>query len=328
MRRRAFITLLGGAAAWPVAVRAQDGDRQRRVGVVVASAENETDIQARLSGFQKAIEALGWSPGRNIRIDILFGASKSDRYSMLAKELVALQPDVILAHSPPVTQALQRESRTIPIVFVSVSDPIGAGLVASLARPGGNVTGLLQYEAGIIGKWMAMLKEIAPNLNRAALVGNPGTTAFDYFLRASEAAAQSLAMELVPTRVRTAADIENEIASFARVPNGGLLLPPDSTTIINRDLIIALAARHHLPSVYPLDVFVEAGGLMSYGTDQVETFRQAASYVDRILRGARPAELPVQAPIRYRTILNLRTAKALGLQVPPTLLVRADEVLD
>jgi putative ABC transport system substrate-binding protein len=328
MNRRAVITLLGGAAAWPLSARAQDGDRQRRVGVMVASAENETDIQARLSGFQEAIEALGWSPGRNIRIDIRFGASKPDRYPMLAKELVALQPDVILAHSPPVTQALQRESRTIPIVFVSVSDPIGAGLVASLARPGGNATGLLQYEAGIIGKWMAMLKEIAPNLNRAALVGNPGTTAFDYFLRASEAAAQSLAMELVPTRVKTAADIEHEIAAFARVPNGGLLLPPDSTTIVNRDLIIALAARHHLPSVYPVGVFVEAGGLMSYGTDQVEIFRQAASYVDRILRGARPADLPVQAPIRYKTTLNLRTAKALGLQVPPTLLVRADEVLE
>jgi putative tryptophan/tyrosine transport system substrate-binding protein len=249
-------------------------------------------MRARLAGFRQGIEKLGWSQGRNVRIDTRYGAGRADQYPMLAKELVASQPDVILAQSPPIAAALRRESRAIPIVFVSVSDPIGPGFVASLARPGGNLTGMMQYEAGIIGKWLAMLKEIAPSLTRAALVGNPKTTAYDYFLRAAEAAAASLAIELVPSRVETAADIERAIVGFARVPNGGLLLPPDSTSTLNRDLIIALAARHRLPAVYALRVFVTAGGLMSYATDQVEIFRQAASYVDRILRGANPADLP------------------------------------
>ena len=247
---------------------------------------------------------------------------------MLANELVALQPDVILAQGPPITAALQRESRAIPIVFVSVSDPIGPGFVASLARPGGKITGMLQYEAGITGKWLAMLKEIAPRLARVTLVGNPKTTAYDYFQLAAEAAAQSLAIELVPSRVDTAADIERAIVAFARVPNGGLLLPPDITVSSNRDLIIALAAHHRLPAVYPFRFYVAAGGLMSYGTDQVEILRQAASYVDRILRGANPADLPVQAPTKYETTLNLKTAKALGIDVPPSLLVRADEVIE
>jgi putative tryptophan/tyrosine transport system substrate-binding protein len=329
MQRRKFITLLGGATvAWPLAARAQQPERMRRIGVLVASAEDESDIQARLAGFRQGIEMLGWSEGRNVRIDTRFAAGRADQYQMLAKELVALQPDVILAHSPPITAALQRESRAIPVVFVSVSDPIGSGFVASLARPGGNVTGMMQYEAGITGKWLAMLKEIAPRLARVALVGNPKTTAYDSFLRTAEAVAPSLTIELVPSRVETAAEIEHAIVAFARVPNGGLLLPPDSTTILNRDLIIALAARHRLPSVYTFRVFVAAGGLMSYGTDQVEIFRQAASYVDRILRGAKPADLPVQAPTKYVTSLNLKTAKALGLDVPPSLLVRADEVIE
>jgi putative ABC transport system substrate-binding protein len=235
---------------------------------------------------------------------------------------------VIFAHSTPIVAALQRESRTIPIVFVSVSDPIGSGFVASLARPGGNFTGLLQYEEGISGKWLAMLKEIAPRLARAALLANPKTTAYDYFLRAAEAAAPSLAIELVPKPVETAGDIERAIESVARAPNGGLLLPPDTTTVLHRDLIIALAARHRLPAVYPFRVFVAAGGLMSYGTEQVDMFRQAASYVDRILRGAKPADLPVQAPTKFETAVNLKTAKALGLTVPPGLLVAADEVIE
>ena len=250
------------------------------------------------------------------------------RLQVLAKELVALQPDVILAHSTPIAAALQRESRTIPIVFVNVSDPIGSGFVASLARPGGNLTGLLLYEASITGKWLAMLKEIAPRLARVALLSQPQGPAYDYFLRAAEAAAPSLAIELVPSPVENAADIERAIESFARVPNGGLLLPPDTTTIVHRDLIIALAARHRLPAVYAFRLFVAAGGLMSYGTDHVDMFRQAASYVDRILRGAKPADLPVQAPTKYETTLNLKTAKALGLTVPPGLLVAADEVIE
>ncbi len=287
-----------------------------------------SDTQARLAGFRQGIEKLGWSDGRNVRIDIRYAAGRVDQYQMLANELVALQPDVILAQGPPITAALLRESRAIPIVFVSVSDPIGPGFVASLARPGGKITGMLQYEAGITGKWLAMLKEIAPGLARVTLVGNPKTTAYDYFQLAAEAAAQSLAIELVPSRVDTAADIERAIVAFARVPNGGLLLPPDITVSSNRDLIIALAAHHRLPAVYPFRFYVAAGGLMSYGTDQVEILRQAASYVDRILRGANPADLPVQAPTKYETTLNLKTAKALGIEVPPSLLVRADEVIE
>jgi putative ABC transport system substrate-binding protein len=255
-------------------------------------------------------------------------AGRPDQFPVLAKELVAMQPDVILAHSPPIAAALQRESRAIPIVFVSVSDPIGADFVESLARPGGNITGMLQYEAGIAGKWLAMLKEIAPGLGRVMLLGNPKTTAFDYFQHSAEALAPSLSIEVVPGRIETPTEIERAIAAFAQVPNGGLLLPPDSTTIVHRDLVVALAARRRLPSVYAVRVFIAAGGLMSYGTNQVEIFRQAASYVDRILRGAKAADLPVQAPTKYETTLNLKTAKALGLDVPPSLLVRADEVIE
>ncbi len=333
MRRRKFITLFASAAAasavcGPSSVLAQPSERMRRIGVLVASAEDESDIQARLSGFREGLEKLGWLQGRNVHVDTRFAAGRADQYQTLAKELIALQPDVILAHSPPIAAALQRETRSIPIVFVSVSDPIGAGFVANLARPGGNLTGLMQYEAGITGKWLAMLKEISPSLSRAALLGNPRTTAFDFFLRAAEAAAPSLSIELVPSRVGTSADIERAIVDFARVPNGGLLLPPDSTSILNRDLIISLAARHRLPSVYPLRVFVQAGGLMSYATDQVEILRQAATYIDRILRGAKPTDLPVQAPTKYETIINLKTAKALGLTLPPALLVAADEVIE
>jgi ABC-type uncharacterized transport system substrate-binding protein len=329
MNRREFITLLGGAAAsWPLGARAQQAERMRRVGVLVGSAEDESDIRARLAGFRQGLEKLGWSEGRNVRIDARFAAGRPDQFPVLAKELVALQPDVILAHSPPIAAALQRENRAIPIVFVSISDPIGAGFVSSLARPGGNITGMLQYEAGIAGKWLAMLKEIAPSLGRVILLANPKTTAFNYFQHSAELLAPSLAIELVTSRIETPADIERAIAAFAELPNGGLLLPPDSTTILHRDLVVALAAHYRLPSVYAIRVFVAAGGLMSYGTDQVEIFRQAASYVDRILRGAKAADLPVQAPTKYETTLNLKTAKALGLDVPPSLLVRADEVIE
>src|SRR5712691_3091960 len=330
LRRREFISLLGGAAAapsmfWPLAVRAQQSDRMRRIGVLVGFAEDDPAMQARLAGFRQGLERLGWSEGRNVRIDFRFApAASADQAQVLAKELVALQPDVIFAHSTPIATAMQRESRTIPIVFVNVSDPIGSGLIASLARPGGNLTGLMQFEAGITGKWLAMLKEIAPRLARAALVANPKTTPYDYFLRAAEALAPSLAIEIVSTPIETAADIERAIESFARMPDGGLVLPPDSTTLVHRDLVIALAARHRLPTVYSLRYFVAAGGLMSYGIDQVDVFRQAAAYVDRILRGAKPADLPVQAPTKYETAVNLKTAKALGLDVPPSLLVRAD----
>jgi putative tryptophan/tyrosine transport system substrate-binding protein len=329
MKRREFITLLGSAAAaWPLVARAQQPHQMRRIAVLVLSAEDDPDTTARLARFRQGLERLGWVEGRHVRIDYRFTGGRTDRFQSLAKELVGLRPEVILAHSTGIAAALQRESRTIPIVFTNVSDPIGSGFIASLARPGGNLTGLLNFEATITGKWLAMLKEIAPPLARAALVANPKTTPFDYFVRAAEAAVPTLAIELVARPVETAADIERSIASFASAPNGGLLMVPDGTTIVHRDLIIALAARHRLPAVYSARYFVAAGGLMSYGTDRADVFRQAASYVDRILRGAKPADMPVQAPVKYETVVNLKTAKALGLAVPPSLLVRADEVIE
>ncbi len=329
MRRREFIRLVGGAVVvWPLGTRAQQAERVRRIGVLISQAADDSEMEASLTGFRQGLERLGWSEGRNVSVDYRFAAGRAEHVEALAKELVALQPDIIIAQGTSVTAALQRESNKIPIVFVTVSDPIGSGFVASLPRPGGNITGLLMYEAGIIGKWMAMLKEIAPRLARAALVANPKVTVYDYFLRAAEAAAPSLAIEIVPSPIESAGDIERVIDSIARVPNSGLLLPPDTTTITHRDLIVALAARHRLPAVYSLRVFVTAGGLMSYGTDVVEIFRLAATYADRILRGAKPAELPVQAPTKYETIVNLKTAKALGLDVPPSLIVRADQMIE
>ena len=329
MRRRAFIALLGGAAAaLPLVARAQQPERMRRVGILMSGTESDPELQARVAVFRQTLEQLGWSEGRNIHIDIRFAAIRTDQYSALANEMIALHPDVILGHTTPVAAALQRESRTVPIVFVNVSDPVGTGLVASLARPGGNITGLMLYEEGITSKWLALLKEIAPHLKRTALVANPISTPYDYFVRSAKAVAPSLALDLVPSPIANAADIEHVIETFARVPDGGLLVLPDGTSIQHRDLIIALAARHRLPTVYAYRFFVAAGGLMSYGTDVIDQNRRAAAYVDRILRGAKPADLPVQAPTKYETVLNLKTAKALGLDVPPSLLVRADEVIE
>ena len=328
MRRREFIVCGGAAVAWPIAASSQQPERIRRIGALLNVPENDTETQAWLAGFRQGLEKLGWIEGRNTHIEVRSAAGRADRFPVLAKELVAQQPDVILTHAPPSTAALQRETQAIPIVFVAVSDPIGPGFVASLARPGGNMTGLLTFEPGITGKWLAMLKEVAPRLERVALVANPRTTNYDYFQRTGEAAAPSLAIELVAHRVATADDIERAIVGFAGAPNGGLLLPPDSTGVRNRELIIALASRHRLPAVYPFRFYVADGGLMSYGIDQVEMFRQAASYVDRILRGTTPADIPVQAPTKYSTVINLKTAKAIGLDVPPTLLVRADEVIE
>jgi putative tryptophan/tyrosine transport system substrate-binding protein len=330
MQRREFITLLGGAAvAWPLTVRAQQGERMRRIGLLVGLADGDPDTKVRLVGLQQGLEKLGWSEGRNVRIDYRF-APAGTRAQELAKELVALQPDVVLCMSTPVTSALQRETRTIPIVFVAVVDPIGSGFVASLARPGGNITGFLLFEASIIGKWLAMLRDIAPSLGRAALVINPKTGPYyDYYLRAAQAAASSLGIEVVLAPIENAsANIERAFEAFARTPNGGLVLLPDTNTNAHRDLIIRLAARHRLPAVYSDRLFVVAGGLMCYGTDRADQFRQAASYVDRILRGDKPADLPVQVPTRYETVVNLQTAKALGLTVPPALLVAADEVIE
>jgi putative tryptophan/tyrosine transport system substrate-binding protein len=328
--RREFMTLFGGAAAaWPVAARAQQGERMRRIGVLVGLAEHDPDTKARLAAFQQGLDRLGWSEGGNVRIAYRF-APAGAQAPTLAKELVALQPDVILAQTTPVVVALQRETRTIPIIFLGVADPTGSGLINSLARPDDNITGFMLFEPSITGKWLAMLKEIEPRLARAALVINPTTAPYyEIYLRAAQAAASSLAIEIVFTPLdNAAADIERAIEVFARAPYSGLVLPPDSFTVLHRDLIIALAARHRLPAVYPDRLFVTAGGLMCYSTNRADQFRQAAYYIDRILRGAKIAELPVQVPTKYETVINLKTAKALGFTVPPGLLVAADEAIE
>jgi putative tryptophan/tyrosine transport system substrate-binding protein len=329
MKRRDFLALGSAAAvARPQVAHAQQPEQMRRIGVLLGLAENDTESNARLAAFRQGLAKRGWSEGRNVQLDYRFADANAGRHEVLAKELVALQPDAILAHTPRAAIAIQRESHVVSTVFVNVSDPVGLGLVTSLARPGSNFTGVQHYEATIMGKWLAMLKEIAPRLARAAFVANPKSGSFDFFLRAAHSAAPSLAVEIVPMPVESAADIERSIDSFARTANGGLVFSPDVTTIFHRDPIITLAARHRLPAVYPFQLFSAAGGLMSYGTDQVDMFRLASFYVDRILRGDKPANLPVQAPVRFETTLNLRTAKALGFDVPPSLLVRADEVIE
>src|SRR6516162_10911056 len=329
-RRREFITLLGGAAAtWPLAARAQQTGAMRRIGVLVNNVETDPEVQRQIAAFLQSLEQLGWSEGRNVHIELRFSANNYEQLPNLAQEMVALNPDVIFATTTPAVKALQARTRTIPIVFMYMSDPVGAGVVSSLARPGGNITGFLLYEDSITGKWLGMLKEIAPHLMRAVLVGHPkNPNLYAYFLRTAKAIAPSLGIEVLAGAVENAGDIERFIESFARVPNGGLVFPPDSIIEEHRDLVIALAARNRLPAVYVWHHFVTAGGLMSYGTDVLHQYREAASYVDRILRGANPADLPVEAPTKYETVLNLKTAKALGFDVPPTLLVRADEVIE
>jgi putative ABC transport system substrate-binding protein len=292
------------------------------------STADDAETRGWLNEFQQGLAKLGWSEGRNVHIEVRFGAGKPDRFAGLAKELVALQPDLLVGHSPAGILALKRETTAIPMLFAGVSDPVGGGLVSSLARPGGNITGMLSFEPGIVGKWLAMLKEIAPSLTRVALIANPRTTNYNYFLQAAETAASALAIELVAIRIASASDIEPAVTGFARAPNGGLMFIPDATNTANRDLVIAVAARSGLPAVYPFRYFVAAGGLMSYGNELVAMYRQAAIYADRILRGAKPAQLPVQTPTTYQTVVNLKAAKALGLAVPPSLLVRADEVIE
>lgn len=329
MKRREFITLVSAATAWPLAARAQQPQRIRRIGVIIALPGDNPETKARLAGFRQGLEKLGWSEDSNVHIDYRF-APAGEQAQMIAKELVALQPDVIFAHSTPVVVALQRESRTIPTVFIGIVNPVGQGFVASLTKPGGNITGLSDYEDGFAGKWLQMLKEIAPNLSSAGFLFNPKTAPYhDFFLQPAKAVAPSLAIEIVACPVEDdAADIERAIASFAGVPDGGLVVLPDSTPNAHADLVIRLAAEHRLPAVYSARFFVVAGGLMSYGIDYVEQYRQAAFYVDRILRGDKPADLPVQFPTKFETMLNLKTAKALDLPVPPVLLVAADEVIE
>jgi putative ABC transport system substrate-binding protein len=329
VRRREFIALLGGAAAWPLAARAQQAGGMRRIGVLFSLAADDAEQKARREAFEQSLGRLGWEDGRNLRIDYRFGGGGVDRFGALAKELVALQPDVIFAQSTGVVTAVQGETRTIPVVFVNVSDPVGAGFVASLPRPGGNFTGMLLYDAGLSGKWLAMLKEISPTLRRAVLMIDPKTTPLDYFYRPIEAVAPSIAVEVGTTLIGSAADIEREMEANGRIPGSGFVVAPGSTILRNRDLLIALAIRHRLPGIFPEPVYTRAGGLISYGiADPIEPFRQAASYVDRILRGEKPGDLPVQGPTKYATVVNLRTARAIGLDLPAMFLAQADEVIE
>jgi putative tryptophan/tyrosine transport system substrate-binding protein len=329
MRRREFITLIGSAAAWPLSARAQRPDQTHRVGVLIGLAEDDPDSKARLGAFREGLDKLGWSEGRNIHLDVRFVLPANEQQvQILVKELLALSPDVVVAQTTALTAAFRRENRNVPIVFVAVGDPIGAGFIANLARPGGNLTGLTLYDSSVTGKWLEMLKEIDPRVTRAAFIINPKTSSFPLLARETEIMARSLAIELTLSTIENAGDIERVIESFAGLPNGGLVFPPNATTTANRDLIVALAARYRLPAVYAWREFVTAGGLLSYGTNFVELFRQTASYVDRILRGSSPTDLPVQAPTRYETVLNLKTAKALDLTVPAGLLAAADEVIE
>jgi putative ABC transport system substrate-binding protein len=328
MRRRNFIALLGSAAAaWPLAVRAQQGERMRRIGMLLPAVANDPEYQARVGAFMQALALLGWADGRNVRIETRWGAGDADRFRQYAAELVALAPDVIVAGTSPVVAALQRETRSVPIVFAQVIDPVGTGLVTGLARPGGNTTGFTVFEYGLSPKWLALLKEIAPRVTRAAVFRDPTVAAQIGLLGGIQSVAPSLRMELSLIDNRDAGEMERAVAAFAREPNGGQIVL-GGFGFLQRELMINLAARHRLPTVYTERGFVTAGGLTSYGPDRVEQYRQAAGYVDRILKGEKPADLPVQAPTKYELVINLKTAKALGLDLPSSVLARADEVIE
>ena len=327
MQRREFITLLGGAAvAWP---RAAHADRMRRIGVLEARTADDREGQARLAAFLQGLQELGWTDGRNVRIDYRWAAADADRSRTYAAELVALAPDVILASASQSVAALQQTTRTVPIVFVNVIDPVGAGFVARLARPGGNATGFTPFEYSLSGKWLELFKEIAPNLTRIAILRDPAiATGIGQYAAIQAMASPSFGVELSPIDVRDAGEIERDIAAFAREANGGLIVTASSGAVARRELIIMLAARHRLPAVYPFRYFVTSGGLISYGPDPTDQFRRAAGYVDRILKGEKAADLPVQSPTKYELAINLKTAKALGLTMPPPLLARADQVIE
>ena len=328
--RRELLAALGSAAAaGPLAARAQQPrERMRRIGVLMPLAADDAESQVRLGAFLQALALSGWSIGHNVSLDIRWAAGDPERIRKYAMELASRAPDVILAHANAAVGALLQATRTVPIVFPVAGDPVGTGLVASLARPGGNVTGFMQFEFGLSGKWLELLKEVAPNVTRAAVLRDPlfgtGTSQF----AAIQAVAPSLRVEVTPVNVRDTGEIEGDIAAFARSPDGGLIATASAAPARYRDLIVTLAARHKLPAVYSERNFVVAGGLISYGANMIDRYRQAASYVDRILKGEKPADLPVQAPTKYELVINLKTAKALGLEVPPTLLARADEVIE
>jgi putative ABC transport system substrate-binding protein len=330
MLRREFIAGLCSAAAWPVMAWAQQPSGVRRIGVLMALADSDPNGKAFLSAFTRKLAELGWLDGHTARIDVRWAAGSVDRARTFAKELVDLKPDVILSHGTPATAALQHETRTIPIVFASVSDPVGDGFVGSFARPGGNMTGFANNEAGMVGKWLELLIEIAPSVKRAAVIFNPDTSPSggSFYLHPYETAARLLNVAPITAPVHSDTEIEAVITSLGRERGGGLVVPPDSFTTTHRGLIILLAARNNVPAVYPVSDFAKDGGLLSYGTDEVDTFRRAATYVDRILRGEKPAELPVQLPAKFEMAVNLKTAKALGLTVPQSILLRADEVIE
>ena len=328
IRRRQVISLLGGAvAAWPLGARAQQPDRMRRIGVLMPTAD-DVEGQTRVAAFQRGLQALGWVEGRNVRVDYRWTNADPERMRTFAAELVGLRPDVILANGTPPVAALQRETTTIPIVFTQVADPIGTGLVPNLARPGANVTGFTNFEYAIVGKWLEMLEEIAPRVTHAAVLSSPQNLNWAPFVRAIAGLAPAPKITPSMAPARDAAEIEVAMAALVRQPDMGLIVLPDPVTGVHRELIVALAARHRLPAVYPFRFFVMSGGLVSYGINSADQFRQAASYVDRILKGEKPGDLPVQAPTKFEMLINLKTAKALGLDVPPMLLARADEVIE
>src|SRR5436190_2354370 len=331
MRRRELITLLGGAmVSWPLAARAQQPDRVRRIGVLMGFAENDSQAQTMIAAFREGLQKLGWTEGRNTRIDTRW-TTPADAVSRqrFAKELVALQPDVILSHITPTTAALLQQTRTIPIVFATVSDPVGSGFVASFPQPGGNVTGFTSIEPTMPSKWLQLLQEIAPSVSRVAFLFNPATAPYaEFFLNPLKAAAKSLGVEAVAAPVHDTSELEFVIAAQGREPNSGLIVAPDSFMDVHRAEIASLAGRYRVLAVYPFHQFAQVGGLLSYGNDQLDNYRRAAAYVDRILRGAKPSELPVQAPVKFELVINLKTAKALGLTVPQSILQRADEVIE
>jgi ABC-type uncharacterized transport system substrate-binding protein len=329
MRRRQFIALLGGAVMWPLAVRAQQSARMRLIGVLMGYAENDRTAQSELAAFWAALAKLGWAEGKNLRIELRWSAGDADRIRALAKELVDLRPDSILGQTTPVTGALARETRSIPIVFVAVSDPIASGFAASLAHPGGNVTGFAENESAMGGKWVELLKEIAPRTVRMALLFNPGTPPpLKVYMPSIQAAASSFAIQAIAAPVHASDEIEGIIATQARDPGGGLIVMPNAFNVVNRELIIALAARYGVPAIYFNRFFTDSGGLISYGADRPEQVRQAADYIDRILKGAKPADLPIQQPTKFEFIINAKTAKELGLDVPLHLQRSADEVIE
>jgi len=328
IRRREFITLIGCAAAWPLAARAQQRERVRRIGRLMGGDENDPVQKTFVSAFTQALADLGWADGRNVRIDLRWGRGDINRIRALAQELVGLQPDIILTNTTPATVAVQRETRTIPIVFANVADPVVSGIVPRFNQPGGNITGFANYEATLGGKWLELLSEIAPGLKRAAIMFNPDLLPVLPFMPSFETAARSLKVVPITAPVHGNEEIETAITTLGREPGGGLVVMPDGFVLAHRAPIISAAARNNVPAVYTQSFFVRDGGLLSYGPDRVDTFRRAASYVDRSLRGEKPGDLPVQFPTKFEMAVNLKTAKALGLAVPPSILLRADEQIE